>query len=94
MNQRGTHFQLGNTSQNYQSVYHKDYEKKQGQMNQVNVRNPFRGSSLNHNDKGYFTTTNKVLMRAWDNSEIAKLDDTKLKELRNHHFKLGTYNPQ
>jgi len=32
-------------------------------------------------------------MKAWDNREIAKLDDSKLKELRTHHFKLGTYNP-
>jgi hypothetical protein len=93
MNQRGSHFQLGSTSQNYQSVYHKDYDKKQAQNNHVNVSNPFRGGSLSHNDKGYFTTTNKVLMKAWDNAEVAKLDDAKLKELRTHHFKLGTYNP-
>ena len=59
----------------------------------MQVTNPFRGTSLGNQDKSYFTTTNKVLLKAWDNAEIAKLDDKKLKELRSHHFKLGSYNP-
>ena len=28
MNQRGTHFQLGTTSQTYQSIYNKEYSQK------------------------------------------------------------------
>jgi hypothetical protein len=93
MNQRGTHFQLGTNSQNYQSVYHQDYPKKKNEGNPVTVSNPFRSSSLGPQEKGHFVTTNKVLFRAWDTAEVAKLDDSKLKELRAHHFKLGNYNP-
>ena len=56
--------------------------------------NPFRGKSLGNTDKGYFSTTNKVLLKAWDHPEVAKLDEAKLHELKSHHFKLGSYNPQ
>jgi hypothetical protein len=34
-----------------------------------------------------------MLYKAWDNVEKAKLDDNKLHELKTHHFKLGSYNP-
>lgn len=94
MNQRASHFQLGNTSQNYHSVYAKDYTPKETVANQVQVTNPFRGASLQNDSKGNFATTNKTLLRAWDQTEIAKLDDQKLKELRTHHFKLGNYAPK
>ena len=94
MNQRGTHFQLGSTSQDYTSVYHKEYPQKKTQANEVQVLNPFRGNSLGTKDKSYFSTTNKVLLKAWDHAEVAKLDEAKLKELKSHHFKLGNYNPQ
>lgn len=66
MNQRGTHFQLGTTSQTYQSIYHKDYPQKNSESNDVQVTNPFRGNSLGTSDRGYFSTTNKVLLKAWD----------------------------
>ena len=68
MNQRGTHFQLGSTSQNYQSIYHKDYPKKNNEKNDVAVTNPFRSSSLASQDRGTFSTTNKVLLKAWDHA--------------------------
>lgn len=93
MNQRSSHFQFGNTSQNYKSVYVKDYAAKQPDQNVVQVTNPFRGGSLPHEGKGSFITTNKTLFRAWDHVEKSKLDDDKLKELKSHHFKLGTYAP-
>lgn len=94
MNQRSSHFQLGNTPQNYWSVYGKDYTAKETVQNQVPVTNPFRGSSLKQEERGSFATTNKTLLRAWDQTEVAKLDDQKLKELRSHHFKLGSYAPK
>lgn len=93
MNQRATHFNLGNNSQNYGSVYHKDYNPKQADPNQIKGPNPFRSNSVNIGEKGSFTTTNKMLYKAWDNVEKAKLDDQKLHELRTHHFKLGSYQP-
>ena len=68
MNQRATHFQLGSTSQNYTSIYHKDYPGKQAEPNKVDVKNPFRGSSLNQGDRSSFNTTNKTLLRAWDHA--------------------------
>lgn len=68
MNQRGTHFQLGSTSQDYESVYHKEYPKKKASANDVQVTNPFRGNSLGTNDRSHFSTTNKVLLKAWDQS--------------------------
>jgi len=93
MNQRATHFNLGNTSQTYGSTYHKDYDPKYAEQNKEKGPNPFRGSSLNAGEKGSFSTTNKMLYKAWDNVEKAKLDDQKLHELKTHHFKLGNYNP-
>lgn len=93
MNQRATHFQLGKTSQNYQSIYEKDYPKKAAGEVGPKGSNPFRGDSLGVQQKGSFATTNKTLLRAWDNAEIARLDDEKLKELKSHHFKLGNYRP-
>lgn len=79
MNQRASHFKLGTTSQNYGSVYVVDYPPKQVDTNSNKGPNPFRSSSLNSGDKGSFTTTNKMLYRAWDNVDKAKLDDDKLK---------------
>lgn len=35
MNQRASHFQLGNTSQNYASVYGKDYVPKAAEQNKI-----------------------------------------------------------
>jgi hypothetical protein len=93
MNQRATHFNLGSSSQNYGTVYHKDYNPKQGEPNEVKAANPFRSSSLGGGEKGCFATTNKMLYRAWDNVDKAKLDDQKLHELKTHHFKLGSYTP-
>lgn len=93
MNQRATHFQLGNTSQNYGSIYVKDYGPKQANPNQPTGPNPFRSSSLNVGEKGSFSTTNKMLYKAWERPEVAKLEDDKLKELKSHHFKLGSYQP-
>ena len=93
MNQRATHFQLGTTSQPYGSIYAKDYQPKQGGPSQPNGPNPFRSNSLNTVDKGSFSTTNKMLYKAWDKPERAKLDDEKLHELKSHHFKLGSYQP-
>ena len=55
--------------------------------------NPFRSSSLGVGEKGSFATTNKTLFRAWEHVEKAKLDDSKLQELKTHHFKLGSYAP-
>ena len=75
MNQRATHFQLGSTSQSYGSVYVKDYGPKHATANQPNGPNPFRSNSLNVGEKGSFGTTNKMLYRAWDKPEIAKLED-------------------
>ena len=49
---------------------------------------------MQHAAKGSFATTNKTLLKAWDNSERVKLSDDKLKELKSSHFKLGSYNPQ
>lgn len=48
MNQRASHFSLGNTSQPFGSVYAKDYGPKAAENNQIKTNNPFRGSSLNH----------------------------------------------
>lgn len=79
MNQRASHFSLGNTSGALGSVYAKDYGPKAAENNQIKVNNPFRGSSLNQGEAGSFATTNKTLLRAWDNVERAKLDDDKLK---------------
>lgn len=78
MNQRATHFNLGNNSQPYSSIYHKDYNPKQADPAPANANNPFRSSSLGVVEKGSFATTNKTLLRAWDNVEKAKLDDQKL----------------
>lgn len=93
MNQRATHFNLGNNSQPYSSIYHKDYNAKQAELASANTNNPFRSNSLGVGEKGSFATTNKTLLRAWDNVEKAKLDDQKLHELKTHHFKLGSYSP-
>ncbi len=93
MNQRATHFQLGNNPQNFSSVYKKDYDAKQAEPNENKGANPFRSSSVNNVDKGSFATTNKMLYKAWDNAEKARLDDSKLHELKTHHFKLGSYTP-
>ncbi len=93
MNQRASHFSLGNTSQPLGSVYAKDFGPKVSENNPVKVNNPFRGGSLNHGEPGSFATTNKTLLKAWDHAERAKLDDDKLRELKTHHFKLGSYAP-
>lgn len=75
MNQRASHFNFGSNPQNYGSVYGKDYGPKYADPNQHKGNNPFRSSSLNMGEKGNFATTNKMLYRAWDNAERAKLDD-------------------
>jgi hypothetical protein len=93
MNQRATHFNLGSNSQNYGSVYNKDYNPKHVDPNENKGPNPFRSNSVNVGEKGTFTTTNKMLYKAWDNVEKAKLDEQKLHELKTHHFKLGSYQP-
>jgi hypothetical protein len=49
MNQRASHFSLGSVSQNYGSVYAKDYVPKDSTKNENVGSNPFRGSSLNTN---------------------------------------------
>lgn len=78
MNQRATHFVLGSTSNNYGSMYKKDYPPKQGIKNDAQGKNPFRSSSLNQNEKGNFATTNKDMYKIWDNIDKVKLDDNKL----------------
>ena len=93
MNQRASHFSLGNTTPVPGSIYAKDFGPKVPENNSVKPNNPFRGGSLNHGDHGSFATTNKTLLKAWDHAERAKLDDDKLKELKTHHFKLGSYAP-
>lgn len=94
MNQRASHFSLGGTSQSYGTIYKIDYPPKEAPASKDGIgANPFRGTSLSSNEKGTFATTNKVMYRAWDSSEKAKLDPAKLAELKGHHFKLGTYNP-
>jgi hypothetical protein len=47
MNQRSSHFTLGTTSQNYGSVYAKDFAHKQPDPNDSKGPNPFRSTSLN-----------------------------------------------
>lgn len=47
MNQRSSHFTLGSTSQNYGSVYAKDFAHKQPDPNDSKGPNPFRSTSLN-----------------------------------------------
>jgi hypothetical protein len=75
MNQRASHFSLGNTSQPFGSVYAKDYGPKAAENNQIKANNPFRGSSINHGEAASFATTNKTLLKAWDHVEKAKLED-------------------
>ncbi len=49
MNQRSSHFSLGNTNQTYGSIYTKDYPPKED-LKQVNPKPDFyRTSSLNNN---------------------------------------------
>ena len=68
MNQRASHFSLGSTSQNMGSVYTKDYNAKKAEHNDWKANNPFRGTSLGQGEQGTFATTNKTLLRAWDNA--------------------------
>lgn len=63
-------------------------------MNDWKANNPFRGTSLGQGQQGSFATTNKTLLRAWDNVERAQLSEDKLAELKNHHFRLGSYAPE
>lgn len=66
MNQRSSHFVLGSSGAGYSSVYAKDYVPKQSSKPDQVGQNPFRGSSLQHqNGQSYFQTTNKQLMQNW-----------------------------
>jgi len=94
MNQRASHFKLGNVSQEAASIYTIDYTKKKTEIDsEFKAQNPFRGSSINNTGKTNFSTTNNAMYKNWGTGEHASLDKDKLKDLRAHHFNLGTYNP-
>lgn len=93
MNQRVTYFSLGNNSQNYDSVYKKGYNAKKVEGNNSNGSNSFRIHSLNMCEKGLFSTTNKCCIRHGITSRRPNWMIKKLHKLKNHHFKLGAYNP-
>ena len=78
MNQRASHFVLGSSSQNPASVYAKDFGPKTVEPSNWKAGNPFRSSSLSNNDPNNFSTTNKTMLRAWNNIEPAKLSEEKL----------------
>ncbi len=65
MNQRASHFTLGSVSQNYGSVYKKDFLPKEASHLQAQTKNPFRSSSVNPNEKSSFSTTNKAMYKGW-----------------------------
>ena len=93
MNQRATHFVLGNTNQSGASVYTSDFPpKKANHDSEFRVTDPFKGNSINPPNPSSFSTTNNALYKNWGNTQKAALDDKKLKDLRTHHFQLGTYN--
>ena len=53
---------------------------------------PFKGNSINPPNQPSFSTTNKALYKDWGQTQKAALDEAKLKDLRTHHFNLGSYN--
>ena len=74
-------------------MYTCDYlPKKANHDSEFKVTDPFKGSSINPPNESSFSTTNKALYKDWGNTQRAALDDAKLKDLRTHHFNLGTYN--
>ena len=94
MNQRASHFTLGNTGDNPGSIYKKDYTRKAASQDKdFRFVDPFKGKSINPANQSSFSTTNNALFRDWGAVDKAALDPTKLKELRGHHFNLGSYNP-
>lgn len=94
MNQRASHFVLGSNTPAYGSIYTKDYPPKEAQADSHKINNPFRGTSLNNDQKSSFNTTNKAMLKAWEHPERAQLDPQKMAQLRGHHFNLGSYNPR
>lgn len=95
MNQRASHFSLGNTNQTGASIYAQDYTRKPHPERDPNFKviDPFKGNSINPSGKSNFSTTNNAAYRNWNSVEKAGLDKEKLKDLRAHHFNLGSYNP-
>ena len=84
---------LGSTGQPGGSIYTHDYTKKAAsQDTEFKILDPFKGNSINPPNGSSFATTNNALYKNWGNVERAALDEKKLKELRTHHFNLGSYN--
>ena len=44
--------------------------------------------------EGQYTTTNRAQYPHWKNHEVAKLEEDKQRDLKTHHFNLGTYHQQ
>lgn len=94
MNQRASHFVLGSVGQVGGSIYTKDYPPKKADHDpNFKVMDPFKGNAINPNTKSNFSTTNNAMYKNWGNADKAGLDQDKLKDLRTHHFNLGSYNP-
>ena len=94
MNQRASHFVLGTAGQAGSSIYVQDYTRKQAAHDpNYKALDPFKGNSINPQDKpSSFSTTNNAMYKNWGPTDKAALDKDKLKDLRTHHFNLGTYN--
>jgi len=75
MNQRASHFTLGNTTQDPRSVYTQSYTPKKANVDSnFKVVDPFRGNTINPSDKNSFATTNNATYKNWDNCQKAGLD--------------------
>lgn len=93
MNQRASHFVLGGSNQPGASIYTQDYTRKQAEQDpNYKIIDPFKGNSINPQNKSTFSTTNNAMLKNWGTVDKAALDKDKLKDLRTHHFNLGTYN--
>ena len=49
---------------------------------------------MNNTNNSSFATTNNALLKNWGDIEKAALNPDKLKELKGHHFHLGSYYPE
>lgn len=85
---------MGDMPNNPRSIYNKDYlPKSANKPDRHRSIDPFQGKAINPPHKSSFTTTNNTLLQNWGSVNKAGLDETKLKELRGHHFNLGNYDP-
>jgi hypothetical protein len=93
-NQRASHFILGTEGQTFGSSYDKQYTPKRNSLGHAGKSsNVFEANNINPQNKQSFSTTNHAVFKDWGQVPKATLNEKKLKELKGHHFHLGSYHP-